>query len=306
MIKLKDKVNLMILHSFISYLESEKRYSPNTIDSYKTDLLKLAEYLENQYELKHWENVTTPQLRSWVVSMSTDGIAPRSINRKISAVRHLFRYLKKTNGVSVNPAHRLIAPKTGKKLPEVVDASSLESIWSDDLFGQGFSAWRDRVIMQSLYLTGMRRAELLALRIADVDLGQNQLKVIGKGNKERWIPFGAKLKDTFVKYLDVLRGEFPDMEIECLVVTDRGKPAYPKFIYNKVNYYLGLISTVSKKSPHVLRHSFATHLSDEGADLQAIKELLGHANLSATQIYTHNSVEKLKRVYQQAHPKSGK
>ena len=295
----------MVLPSFISYLRNEKRYSENTIQAYERDLRFLKEYLIDQYELIDWGQVTSPQLRSWIVSMSEAGQSARSIRRKISSVKHFYRFLKKTKPGHPNPAQALTAPRIGKRLPEVVEARNLQKLWTEPIFNDDFSGKRDRLILTLLYVTGMRRAELLGLTPGDVDLSQHRIKVFGKGAKERWIPLADQMVEEIKAYLEARSDAFQGAGQDALILTDQGKAAYPKYIYNKVHHYLGVISTAGKRSPHVLRHSFATHLSDEGADLQAIRELLGHSSLAATQVYTHNSVEKLKRIYQQAHPKSG-
>jgi len=296
----------MILTHFVNYLATEKRYSRNTIEAYQRDLRLLAEFLSRQYDLSDWNSVQPNHLRSWIVSMSTEGMDPSSISRKISSVRHLFRFLRKTGQADNNPAQRLVAPRVGKRLPDVVDAVSLKRLWDEELFSDDWKGWRDRILLTLLYTTGMRRGELLSLEWKDIDLSQRQIKVMGKGSKERWIPLTNNMATDLARFSRLLKENGAGEVTGALIRTDSGKPAYPRFIYNKVQYYLRQISSASKCSPHVLRHSFATHLSDGGADLQAIRELLGHANLAATQIYTHNSAERLKKVYQQAHPKSGK
>lgn len=295
----------MVLPSFISYLRFEKRFSDHTVEAYERDLKLLGDYLGDAYENVSLDKITSSHLRSWIVWMSEQGISPRSINRKLSSVRHYFRYLKKVGQSSRNPTLGLVAPKVGKRLPEVIEARNLKKLWEEEIFSEDYPGQRDRMILTLLYVTGIRRSELIGMDVQDVDLGQLKVKVYGKGGKERMIPISAKMAMELERYLR-LRAEWGSgLDNGSLILTDQGKRPYPKFIYNKVTYYLGLISSSGKRSPHVLRHSFATHLSDEGADLQAIRELLGHASLAATQVYTHNSVERLKKVYQQAHPKSG-
>jgi len=198
----------------------------------------------------------------------------------------------------------VLSPKVGKRLPNVIDKKDMQSLLAMFEDASSFQDHRDGIVIALLYGTGMRRAELLGLDVMDIDFDKSRLKVLGKGNKERLIPIGVQLLEILKSYIKVRNTIFEDSETTKLIVTDRGKAAYPRMIYNIVNKYLSLVSTSDKKSPHILRHSFATHLSDNGAELNSIKTLLGHANLSATQIYTHNSVEKLKKVYQQAHPKA--
>lgn len=296
----------MVLPSFISYLRSEKRFSDHTIEAYERDLKLLGDYLADQYGSDNFDEIKATHLRSWIVQMSEQGISARTINRKLSSVRHYFRYLKKIGRSTANPTQGLVAPKLGKRLPEVIEARSLKKLWEDDLFSNDFPGIRDRMILVLLYVTGIRRSELIGMDVSDVDLAQLRIKVFGKGGKERWVPISAGTAKEIEHYL-ISRKEWVEGsgDSESFILTDQRKRPYPKFIYNKVSYYLGLISTAGKRSPHVLRHSFATHLSDEGADLQAIRELLGHSSLAATQVYTHNSVERLKKVYQQAHPRSG-
>ena len=201
---------------------------------------------------------------------------------------------------------KVIAPKTGKRLPVVVNAIQLETLFEDIIFPSGFAGIRDRLMLELLYQTGMRRSELIGLEWTRMDMAQRQFKVLGKGNKERLIPFGAALEDRINAYRKALEETFGGLPAKEIIVSDKGTRLYPKFVYNKVKHYLSMVTTVEQRSPHVLRHSFATHLSENGADLNAIKSLLGHSNLAATQIYTHSSVEKLKKVYQQAHPKAKK
>lgn len=294
----------MNLDSFIIYLRTEKRYSVHTVQAYERDLSLLSAYLKSNYEIQSWSHVQPTFLRSWVVFMNKNGMAPRSVRRKLSATKHLFRFLKREGVIQHNPTSNLQSPGMGKRLPETVDEISLSKLWQEGVFTDDFYGWRDRMILELLYATGMRRAELIGLKVQDIDLTSGQLKVIGKGNKERWIPFGETLAQHLKTYLLLRDSQFNPGSNPYLILSDKGQPLYPKLVYNKVHHYLGLISTVNKRSPHVLRHSFATHLSDSGADLQAIKELLGHASLSATQIYTHNSVEKLKNAYLNAHPKA--
>lgn len=294
----------MNLDSFIIYLRTEKRYSVHTVQAYERDLSLLGAYLTSNYDVHSWSQVQATFLRSWVVFMNKHGMAPRSVRRKLSSAKHLFRFLRREGIIQHNPATNLQSPGMGKRLPETVDEKSLAKLWQEGVFMDDFFGWRDRMILELLYATGMRRAELISLKVRDVDLASRQLKVTGKGNKERWIPFGETLAHHLKTYIKIRNNQFDTGAEPHLMLTDKGQPLYPKLVYNKVHYYLGLISTVNKRSPHVLRHSFATHLSDSGADLQAIKELLGHASLSATQIYTHNSVEKLKNAYLKAHPKA--
>ncbi len=295
----------MVLTPFLLYLKSEKRYSPHTVEAYERDLRLISAYLKDHYDIEDWPAVESFHLRSYIVALSSEGYAPKSIHRKLSAIRHLYRFLRKTGQCEKNPAQSIKTPRIGKRLPAVVDKGALEQLRSEELFEEGFSGSRDRAMLVLLYMTGMRRSELIDLSLGDIDFGQGQLQLTGKGNKQRLIPFGPVLEEELKSYLRAREEAFPGSPEKRVLLTDKGNPMYPRFVYNKVKHYIGMISTVSKRSPHILRHSFATHLADGGADLQAIRELLGHSSLAATQIYTHNSAERLKAVYRQAHPKSG-
>ncbi|HRV83716.1 MAG TPA: tyrosine recombinase XerC [Saprospiraceae bacterium] len=291
----------MHLTSFLKYLEFEKRYSPHTVESYRNDIQQFQDFLQKQFETNEWADVTPGMVRSWMVSLAESGRANRSINRKISALQTFVKYLMRRGFLAKNPLRKVVAPKVGKRLPVYVQESQMESLLDVMKFSEDFAGVRDRLIIELFYTTGMRRSELVALQDQDIDLEKLTVKVMGKGSKERIIPIGPDLRELILRYRK-LRDEIANNG-QCWV-TESGKPIYPKLIYNIVNKYLSMVSTLEKKSPHVLRHSFATHLANEGAELNAIKELLGHANLSATQVYTHNSIEQLRKVYEAAHPKS--
>ena len=291
----------MHLTSFLKYLEFEKRYSPHTVESSRNDIQQFQDFLQKQFETNEWADVTPGMVRSWMVSLAESGRANRSINRKISALQTFVKYLMRRGFLAKNPLRKVVAPKVGKRLPVYVQESQMESLLDVMKFSEDFAGVRDRLIIELFYTTGMRRSELVALQDQDIDLEKLTVKVMGKGSKERIIPIGPDLRELILRYRK-LRDEIANNG-QCWV-TESGKPIYPKLIYNIVNKYLSMVSTLEKKSPHVLRHSFATHLANEGAELNAIKELLGHANLSATQVYTHNSIEQLRKVYEAAHPKS--
>ncbi|MEM1320132.1 MAG: tyrosine-type recombinase/integrase [Bacteroidota bacterium] len=290
--------------TFLKYLEFEKRFSPHTLTAYRSDLDQFLSYLNTTYELSEAAQIKHFHIRSWMVRLIEEQISPRSINRKLSTLKTYFRFLLRRGEISQNPMAKVLPPKVGKRLPVFVHQERMELLFERVEFSDDFAGVRDRSMLEVLYATGMRRSELIGLCINDIDFSKAYLKVLGKGNKERLIPFSPALGRILQTYLDQRTEAFPDLETDRVFLTDKGKPLYPKLVYNLVRKYLSYITTVEQKSPHVLRHSFATHLSDNGADLNAIKALLGHANLAATQIYTHNSVEKLKRVYDQAHPKA--
>jgi integrase/recombinase XerC len=294
------------LPRFLNYIRFEKRYSAHTLKAYEKDILQAFAYVKAWYQVESAAEVTYSMLRSWMVELMGQACQPRSINRKVSALKSYYRFLVKTGEVAKNPAGKLQSLKIPKRLPIYLQEKVTEQIFSKDLQKNTFPVVRDYMILELLYATGMRRSELIGLTILDVNCNHLQCKVHGKGGKSRLIPFSAGLKEKIILYLEKRADFFVDDHCPLFFVTDKGTKLYPKFVYNTVNKYLSVVSTLEQKSPHVLRHTFATHLSNRGADLNAIKELLGHSNLSATQIYTHNTIEKLKAAYQKAHPKAEK
>jgi integrase/recombinase XerC len=270
--------------------------------TYEVDLRQFCEFLENE-NISRWQDVTSKVIRRWMVSLLNDGITPVTIHRKISALKSFFRYLMREQILESNPVNGVIIPKKPKRLPVFVKENEMDLLLDTVPFSNDFEGIRDKFIITLLYGTGMRLSEMVNLKLSDIDLGQKVIKVLGKRNKERIIPFFKELEKEITKYLSARNQTFPDAG-NILILTSKGKPVYPKLIYRVVNKYLALVSTINKKSPHVIRHSFATALLNHGADLNAIKELLGHANLSATEIYTHNSFEKLNNIYKQAHPRA--
>ena len=292
----------MFIERFIRYVRYEKRFSPHTIKAYETDLLQFQTFLTT-YETTLAE-ATHTLVRSWVMECMEASTGAKSINRKISSLRSFYKFLQREGLVVKSPMEQLQAPKIPKRLPVIVEEAKLNALLDDEaLFPSGFEGLRDRVVLELLYGTGIRLAELLGLKNSDIDDYNQQIKVLGKRNKERIIPLAKPLYALLKVYLDQ-KNELNFTGTEKLIVTDKGTAAYPKLIYRLVKQALGEVSTQDKKSPHILRHSFATALLNKGAELTAIKELLGHANLSATQVYTHNSIEKLKSIYKQAHPKA--
>ncbi|MBN2891209.1 MAG: tyrosine-type recombinase/integrase [Bacteroidales bacterium] len=287
-----------MIKGFEKYLLLEKRFSKHTVTAYIKDLKQFYEFAQiTENEVVETHHV----IRGWIVSMLDNGITNRTINRKISSLKTFYRYLKRQNLVKNSPLEKIISPKTSKDLPEFVQETDFDSL--DELFGDDFSGIRDRVIFEMLYLTGMRRAELVSLHNSQIDMSNRQVKVIGKRQKERLIPLTDYMANLILKYINK-KEELEEFDKLAFILTDKGKPAYDKFIYRVVQKYLTQLTSLNKRSPHVLRHTFATHLLNNGADLNAIKELLGHANLSATQVYTHNSFEKLNNIYKQAHPRA--
>jgi integrase/recombinase XerC len=294
----------MKLERFLQYLKFEKRFSPHTIEAYHLDLRQFQEYLLMNYDLSDARSVTVNHIRSWMVYLVQQGITARSINRKLSSLKAFFKFLLEQKDIDFNPMAQIIAPATNRRLPVFVKEDNMATLLEDVDFGEGFTAIRSRLIVELLYGTGIRRAELIGLTIDRFNYHGSSLKIRGKGNKERILPLGNYLADLLDRYLKQRKEHFPDCSYDNLLLTNKGLPLYPLFVNRLVNQYLSLVTTIHKKSPHVLRHSFATHLLNRGADLNAIKELLGHSSLAATQIYSHNTIESLKKVYQKAHPKA--
>lgn len=293
----------MFIERFIRYLQFEKRFSPHTVTAYKNDLDQFSQYIVSfQSELL---NVTHQHVRTWIVSLMDDGIEARTINRKISSLRSFYKFLQRENLIGNSPMIYVRAPKIPKRLPIVITEQKMDILLdAQDVFSNDFQGMRDRLIVELLYGTGMRLSELVNLSDYDINVYEQQIKVLGKRNKERIIPISNSLTKLISDYqLQKLNQNFNNKSA-ALIVTNQGNKVYAKFIYRTVNLVLSFISTHDKKSPHILRHSFATSLLNRGADLNAIKELLGHSSLAATQVYTHNSVEKLKSIYKQAHPKA--
>ena len=291
----------MYLNEFIDYLSYQKRFSVHSITAYKNDLETFWEYANKEgYTLLNEINHLV--IRSWLVSLMESGMEARSVNRKISTLKSYYKFLIREGNVELNPMAKIISPKTAKKLPVFVDKTHMENLFDFDVFEPGFEGHRNRMVLLLFYQTGMRLSELTGLKKTDLDFSNCQVKVLGKRNKERIIPFTLNFKKELEDYLHAIPPEYAAGPF--LFAQKNGKKLYPKQVYNLVNVALAHVTTIHKKSPHVLRHTFATHMLNNGADLNAIKEILGHANLSATQVYTHNSIEKLKHVHKQAHPKA--
>lgn len=289
---------------FLEYLKFEKRFSPHTVDAYGSDLEQFGNYLKKNYSIGQIDEVSHPIVRSWVVGLMEEGLSARSVNRKITSLKTFYRFLVREKAVKQNPMPRVQAPKTSKRLPLFVEKQRMDELL-DGKFTNDFEGHRDKLIIAMFYATGMRLSELVGLKESNVDLSRRTLKVLGKRNKERIIPFNDELEGAIGAYLSHKRAlKCGGGRGDALFVDSGGKKIYSKLVYRVVNKYLSGVTTLEKKSPHVLRHTFATHMLNNGADLNAIKELLGHANLSATQVYTHNTVEKLKNIHKQAHPKA--
>lgn len=299
-----QQIRSMLINGFLTYLQHEKRYSPHTISGYRTDLLQFEAFLAKDFEITVVE-VKSTQVRSFIVSLSDQKISENAIGRKISTLRSFYKYLLSEQQLTANPMLLIKAPKVPKRLPTFIEEAKMDQLLDhQEIFDETFSSQRDRIVLELLFGTGIRLAELLLLKESDVNFYESTIKVLGKRNKERIVPMHQALVSRLKEYLALKTLQLFNNKNTTLIVTNTGADAYPKLIYRIVHHYLTFISTQDKKSPHVLRHSFASSLLNKGADLNAIKELLGHASLAATQVYTHNSVERLKTIYKQAHPKA--
>lgn len=290
------------IRSFLNLLRHEKRYSEHTITAYHRDITQFIEFLDLPQE-QELVGVSFIQVRQWIVHLMSNEISAKTVNRKLSSLRTFYQFLKKKNLIHVNPTSKIQGPKAGKRLPAYLKEQEIDKMFLTLQFPEGWTGSRDRLILELLYECGLRRSELIGLELKNVNFTSGLIKVLGKGNKERLLPISKQLVTSIKEYIDQRENE---VESKCsfLIVTDRGEKTYPKFIYNKVVHYLSQITTLEKRSPHVLRHTFATHLTTRGAEINAVKDLLGHESLAATQVYTHNDIEKLKKAYKGAHPRS--
>lgn len=293
----------MSIFQFLEYLKLEKNYSKHTILNYQLDLEEFQKFHEIESGNSDISKASKTIIRSYLMKLSEESLSQRSINRKISSIKSFYKYLLKTNQIEVSPAYGVKTLKQYNKVQLAFSEEELHKLFSSDtIFSQDFKGFRDRLVIDLFYQTGIRRSELINLKVKDINFEEKYIKVLGKRNKERIIPVSDQLLDSLSNYLEAREALFPCCA-EHLFVTEKGKPFYDKLVYNIVNYYLSHVSTKHKKSPHILRHSFATHLLNRGAELNAVKELLGHSSLSATQVYTHGSIEQLKNVFNQAHPR---
>lgn len=292
-----------MLDKFLDYLRHEKRFSDHTVKAYRTDLRELEEFLGARFDEPAIESSDADQLRSWLVEHIEAGNSPRTVNRKLSSLRSYFKWRKKFYGLKKDPTLRLSAPKLGTKLPKFVDIDVLQSAWDVAKSNEGGLDAATICIIDTLYQTGMRSSELIGLKLGDVDFTSKMIKVLGKRNKERLIPIGASLERSMKNYLELRRAIDPRAEEKSFFVTNGGRALYPRYLYDLVNGYLDQIGAGSANGPHVLRHSFATHMLNRGADINSIKELLGHASLAATQVYTHTDIDRLIEVHKENHPR---
>jgi integrase/recombinase XerC len=292
------------LQHFIDYLKFQKRYSQHTIVSYQNDLSTFFDFITVTFGETALPEIKATMVRSWLASLKEQGMESKSINRKISSLKSFFKYQLREESISVSPMATIISPKISKRLPHFVEKADVDTLFNYVEFPDTWQGRTDRLILQLFYNTGIRQAELVNLKESQVDSSKKVIKVLGKGNKERIIPVSPALLHQVKEYVADKKKLFEKFDAECLLISQKGVKLYPRYVYNTVNNYLSKITTISKKSPHVLRHTFATHLMNNGADLNAVKELLGHSSLAATQIYTHNTIEKLKDIHKKAHPKA--
>ena len=291
-----------MIKDFIKYLSYEKRYSEHTIKSYKTDIEQFCQFIVSHTDKKYTEDHKI--IRLWIIKLDENGNSSRTINRKISSLKTYYKYLIKENIIKLNPLEKVNSPKVNKNLPQFVSEDDIKLLFTKITYPDDFKGIRDQLILELLYFTGIRLSELQNLQTKDIDFNAKSIKVQGKRQKERIIPISDNLIHLINIYIKRKKELSVETDQEYLFITDKGKKIYEKLIYRTVKNYLQQVTTINKKSPHILRHTFATHLLNKGADLNAIKELLGHANLSATQVYTHNTIDKLNQIYKQAHPRA--
>ena len=292
------------INSFLDYLKYQKRYSQHTVISYQHDLISFFEYLSLQFSVSAPSEISPMFIRSWLAHLKEGGMESKSINRKISALKTFFKYQLRQGMVATSPMGTIVSPKVSKRLPQFVEQKDMNTLLTQVEFPEGWEGQTHQLILHLFYNTGMRQAELVNLKEKQVDYSNGSIKVLGKGNKERVLPVSSELLKLIQLYSESKRKAFPQYDDVYLLVNVKGKKLGPRYVYGIVRQYLSLVTTIEKRSPHVLRHSFATHLMNNGADLNAVKELLGHSSLAATQVYTHNTIEKLKDVYKKAHPKA--
>jgi integrase/recombinase XerC len=289
------------VNDFIVYLQTEKRYADHTLVSYKSDLEQYHAFCQENG--KEGMDLFFRTIRSWVVDLMERGYTPKTIHRKLSSLRSYCKYLVRLGELDSDPVGKVLKPKMNKRIPQFVDEKGINRLLDEYDFGDDFIGTRNRLMINLLYQTGMRRSELTGLNVSSLDTVGGTIRVMGKRSKERIVPVGSEITEDINAYMEKRRAIDAERS-ESLFLTEKGRPVYPKLVYRIVTRYISMITTIEKTSPHILRHTFATHMLNGGADLNAIKEILGHANLAATQVYTHNSFEKLKSIYNQAHPRA--
>lgn len=287
---------------FLQYLRFEKRYAQHTRTAYETDLSQFQQYIKAQFDIDAVADISHFHIRSWLATFKDEGLAARSINRKLSGLNSFYKYLLRLGVVEKNPVKQLHALRLPDRLPAYLKEKEMQNLLEEITFEEGFKGATDRLICEMLYRLGIRRSELINIKENDIEWSLKQLRVLGKGNKERLVPLSSEMLNTFRAYIQEKKS-LPVDDMHHLLVLETGRPLYESYVYRVVKYYLSQVTTLSKRSPHILRHTFATHLLNNGANIQAIKELLGHSSLAATQVYTHNNIDKLKEIHKLNHPR---
>lgn len=293
----------MLIKAFLDYLQYERNYSEKTVLAYGEDIKQLKEFAQEEYGRFNPSEVEAELIREWVVSLMDKGYTSTSVNRKLSSLRSFYKYLLRQGEVTADPLCKIVGPKNKKPLPVFLKESEMNKLLDETDFGKGFKGCRDRLIIAMFYATGIRHSELIGLEDKDVDFSASLLKVTGKRNKQRLIPFGDELRKLMLEYIDIRKQMVPERP-EAFFVKEDGKRLNKNLVYNLVKRNLSKVVTLKKKSPHVLRHTFATTMLNNDAELGAVKELLGHESIATTEIYTHATFEELKKVYKQAHPRA--
>ncbi|WP_299261750.1 tyrosine-type recombinase/integrase [uncultured Aquimarina sp.] len=296
----------MFIKEFVDYLLLERKYSVHTVTAYKADLMSYTEFYEREYDERDISRSNYAQIRSWIVGLVDEGVSNRTINRKVSSLKAYYRFLLKTGQIQKTPLAKHQALKVSKKLQIPFSDIEVDKVLGELLDNEDFKSVRDRLIVEFFYATGMRRIELVNLKINNIDLLGRQVKVLGKRNKERYIPLIPSILITIKRYLELRTEVVIESENPFLLLTEKGVKIYETLVYRIINSYFSEASSKVKRSPHILRHSFATHLLNEGANLNAVKELLGHSSLASTEVYTHHSVAQLAKVHKQSHPRNKK
>ncbi|WP_026777226.1 tyrosine-type recombinase/integrase [Polaribacter sp. Hel_I_88] len=291
-----------MINSFLDYISLEKKYSANTVTAYKNDLISFRDFLIEEYNQENLLEVHYPQIRNWIVSLVDTNISNRTINRKVSSLKSFYKYLQKSNQIIVSPLSKHKALKTAKKVQIPFTTKEINAVIENISKENDFISTRNKLIVELFYSTGIRRTELINIKEKDISLSNGTIKVLGKRNKERFVPLLKSVAISLKRYLEIKK-EY-SKNLEELFITENGNKIYETLVYRVINSYFSQVSSKVKKSPHILRHSFATHLLNEGANLNSVKELLGHSSLASTQIYSHNSLDAIKKVYNQAHPRS--
>ena len=289
---------------FLDYLKFQKRYSQHTIISYQNDLNDFFDFIESKYGNLSLNEISATLIRTWLADLKQNKLVSKSINRKISTLKSFFKYHLRKETISVSPMTTIVSLKVNKRLPSFIEEKDINTLFQHVEFPDTWEGRTNRLLLQIFYQTGMRLSELIHLKESQIDKSNNNIKVLGKGNKERIIPVNLELLNDIFNYVNEKKNKTENSDPFYLLTNAKGKKLQPRYVYSKVKEYLGYVTTNERKSPHILRHSFATHLTNNGADINAVKELLGHSSLAATQIYTHNNIEKLKDIHKKAHPKS--